>query len=463
MTRRPKTHRAAMAALWLSALLCQLAPMWTVGVLCLLAPGLLGAFLDRSSGRSRVLAFALWVLSFNGVLHGWAWTYGPEYWLILVLMRSLPWTFLLSVLLLEDRIAGRADPFRRGLVYGLGYAGTQLLALAGPFGFDWDSLAAALAPWPWLIGLLPIFGLCGLAGIWATASYWLLGPSLRLRAAGLGLFSLWLLSSWAVWSGAPNERDRLLEKVGALHTSHSQQDRWDARYRGLLKAEFKSLTTLTRSERLQGSELELVVWPESSWPVLGLLARERDREELTALADLAGSELLVGSIEPQPEGSYNSATVFRPGAGVGPTYRKARLVPFGEYVPLPEPMKDHYLEWRPFPVGHHLSPGPSEESLETSVGRAWVLICFESTVPLLRSGPTPDLLVVMTNDAPLITRWAQRAHLHSAILRAVALRRPLVQASNRGYSALIRSDGTVEALLEPHEDPALLTTGGPIR
>lgn len=88
---------------------------------------------------------------------------------------------------------------------------------------------------------------------------------------------------------------------------------------------------------------DLVVWGESS--VGQDLTRHPDvLARLAELSQRVGADLLVNVDAPAPDGGiYKSAVLVGAHEAVG-SYRKTRLVPFGEYVPLRPLRLDHPLQ-----------------------------------------------------------------------------------------------------------------------
>jgi apolipoprotein N-acyltransferase len=191
----------------------------------------------------------------------------------------------------------------------------------------------------------------------------------------------------------------------------------------------------------------VVVWPES--PMNFSLDRDRKfREELTRYVAGRRVSLLFNSLEPAAGGGgYNAAVLVNESGLPAAQYDKIRLMPFGEYVPLPR--------WLPgaemlggvvgdFTPGEHytLIPlGPAGES-----PRAGAFICLESAYPDITRRLTlegADVLIEMTNDAYQGDTSVMRQHLSNAVFRAVETGRTLLRVTNTGVSARIDEHGGV--------------------
>ncbi len=156
------------------------------------------------------------------------------------------------------------------------------------------------------------------------------------------------------------------------------------------------------------------------------------------------TSLLFNSNEPAPTGgSYNSAVMINSQGRLVAQYDKIRLLPFGEYVPLPR--------WLPGAglvsamVGD-FTPGAVYTLLPVGEARTGVFICFESAFPsVARSFAQAgvDVLINVSNDGYLGRTPVLRQHLANTVFRAVENRRPVLRVTNTGITAHISARGEV--------------------
>jgi apolipoprotein N-acyltransferase len=188
----------------------------------------------------------------------------------------------------------------------------------------------------------------------------------------------------------------------------------------------------------------LVIWPES--PMNFAYGGDSPlRERLTAFVKVNNTSVLLNSQEVAPnDGIYNSALLINQEGKLVAQYDKIRLLPFGEYVPLPE--------WLPGAgliramVGD-FTPGANYVLMPIGTVRAGVFICIESAYPSIArrfTGEGADVLINISNDGYLGPTAVMRQHLANAVFRAVENGRPLLRVTNTGITAFITSAGEVQ-------------------
>ena len=185
-----------------------------------------------------------------------------------------------------------------------------------------------------------------------------------------------------------------------------------------------------------------VVFPESPMN----FSYGEDAELRTFLGNFArkhNASILFNSAEPNPNGNnyFNSAVMINPqGAKIG-QYDKIHLVPFGEFAPVPSPIKPLI----PTLVGS-FQPGENYNLFPVGDAQAGIMICYESHFPSLSrefAKRGADVLIEMTNDGYLGNTGVLRQHLAGAIFRAVETNRPVLRATNVGITAYINVRGKV--------------------
>ena len=201
----------------------------------------------------------------------------------------------------------------------------------------------------------------------------------------------------------------------------------------------------------------IIIFPESPMNFM----YEDDLEFQTFIRDFAvknNASVLFNSAQPNLKSTnfYNSAVMINPkGEKIG-QYDKIYLVPFGEYVPLPEPIAAIV----PTMVGN-FEIGNEYDLLPFGEAKGGIMICFESHFPSLsrefvRNGA--DVLIEMTNDGYLGETPILRQHLANAVFRAVETNRPVLRVTNVGITAYINERGEISDATKPYTEDTRVWT-----
>ncbi|MEK7724923.1 MAG: apolipoprotein N-acyltransferase, partial [Acidobacteriota bacterium] len=191
---------------------------------------------------------------------------------------------------------------------------------------------------------------------------------------------------------------------------------------------------------------KIVIFPES--PMNFGWTQDRDFQEfLGEFTKRNNVQVLFNASEPSAnQNYYNSAVLVNEQGRKIAQYDKIHLVPFGEYVPLPEPL----ASLMPTMVGN-FEIGKEFDIVPLGDVKAGIMICFESHFPTLSRQFVlngADVLVEMTNDGYLGPTPILRQHLASAVFRAVETNRPVLRVTNVGITGYINERGEV---IEPSQ------------
>jgi apolipoprotein N-acyltransferase len=202
-------------------------------------------------------------------------------------------------------------------------------------------------------------------------------------------------------------------------------------------------------------QVRLVIWPES--PMNFSYSRDAHLKEVIAnfahkYSGNVRTFVLLNSLEPAPNGGEsNSALLINEEGRIVAQYDKIRLMPFGEYVPLPR--------WLPGAssvrgIVGDFTPGSSYTLMPLGAFRAGVFICIEAAHPSIArtfADESADVLINISNDGYLGPTPVMRQHLSNAVLRAVENGRPLIRVTNSGISAFIEPNGQLSNLTRAFE------------
>lgn len=406
--------------------------------------GLVPLFAAMRGGNSRRAALygLLAGFTYYGVVLFWISLFGYLPWALLAVVEALFFAAFAAV-------AARLMPGRIGW---WGFAAVPALWTAiqwarslGPYSLTWGSFAHAQAD------NLPIVQLASITGPWgidflvclanlAIATAILPHMGTRRDAPVVIVFAITAI----VYVGGIVATDRapIYEtgtRVAVLQSNlaHDVDPGPDYALRAFLEYE-------TMSRHAADNGADLIVWPETSIPEP--VTDNTWGQLISRLATATNANLLVGGYDLPDDasllpGTHNGAHLYdRTGRRAG-VYRKVRLVPFGEFVPLRDSLP--FLKRYRIRVVDVL-PGSSHRLLDSEIGKLGVSICFESLFPQVARQETRDgaaALLVMTNDSWFERTQAARQHLMMSRLRAVENRRFVIRAALTGISTVIDPHG----------------------
>ena len=284
---------------------------------------------------------------------------------------------------------------------------------------------------------------------------------------------------------------------GSVDATLPKTEEQVAAFRETLVSEYAQLTQRALYE---WTNVDLVLWPEGTWPQPDLLPDtdfsrmlEEDKETVRRNQDYYWTqalgqttavfpEFLTGGVSADPIDfrQYGAALRIDSAGLVTERYFKNHLVMFGEYVPLAEyirPLQDIPA------IGRGLNFGTESITMDFKGVKLAPNICFETTVPhfmrrqvndLEAGGDEPDVIVNLTNDGWFYGTTCLDFHLACNVFRAVELRKTNIVCANTGFSAEIsdrgeiiqrgprRKTGTLLAKVSPRETDSLYREIGDI-
>lgn len=303
-------------------------------------------------------------------------------------------------------------------------------------GFPWAMPAYIWADTPvrTAVAFTGSYGLTALtlvaAACLAIAKRHLWGP-----VAAVALFGgLFFAGQARLNDGTPNEA---LGRVGLVHPNIPQSEKW---VRDKVPGHIDRLLDLTGESTADPPNL--IVWPE----VAVVYPLDSAGGTLAAASEAAGgTSVMLGINRREGEDWYNSMVQIGATGQVGEVYDKVHLVPFGEYIPF----RLGILRAMAATTSNGFSSGERVRLLETPLGRALPLICYEGIFPghAFRAGERADYILLITNDAWFGTFAGPFQHFDQARFRAAEHGLPVVRAANAGLSGVIDRFGNVEDTL----------------
>ena len=469
--RFPKTLSLALGAL--AALGFPPLKLWPVA---LLAMGLMIRLLMRSEGWRKALLFG-WLF---GVAHftttnAWiatAFTHQSEMpvflgWLAVPLL-SLYLAAYPALAAAGTRAIIKDN--ERPLAFVLAFAGLWIVTewLRGWLftGFAWGPFSLALLgddDQAGLAMLLPWFGtyaLSGLAVLIAGAAFWA-AMAKRFLVAGAVIA--------AVATGMLLPGPELQQGTQAYVLVQPDLDQREINDPAEYEPAFEDLSRLSarRLDDAGGARARrLVFWPESGLPdYLREGYPARYYRATTAGGDptfakrrlgaMLGENtvLLTGAIDLEIEddraiAAFNVVTALDDDGRIVGSYRKAHLVPYGEYLPMRRLLEPLGLS-RLVAGTIEFWQGPGPRTLDLGdYGQAGVQICYEIVFSgqVVDESNRPDFLFNPSNDG-WFGPWGPPQHFAQARMRAIEEGLPVLRSTTTGISGIIDANGIVRQSL----------------
>lgn len=317
-------------------------------------------------------------------------------------------------------------------------------------GFPWLALGYTQTD-TWLAGFAPIGGVYTVSlavTLCAGAVTGLVLGNKNTRIAAASIIAVaWLVGlalhdrEWTQPNGAPLS-------VAIVQGAVPQEMKWEDAQRDRTIALYRELTR-------QHLGAKLIIWPEAALPGLSHELTNVLSEEWTAAHD-KGSALVLGQVRYDfEEKVYFNAVLALDKEPQW--YAKRRLVPLGEYFPVPQWAAD-WLKGMDLPYSGFKAGARNQDALDAAGQKLALTICYEDAYASeqLEVLKTATLLVNVTNDAWFGDSTAAHQHLQISRMRALEAGRPLLRAANDGISAIIGPLGEVEKTF-PRFKPGVLT------
>lgn len=303
-------------------------------------------------------------------------------------------------------------------------------------GFPWLNLGYSFIDSP-LAGYAPVMGVYGLSLLAVISAVAVLKVVSQRNLLSISLLffvtGIWIIGSGFKTIEWTEEKDKPLS-VAIVQANLPQITKWDPD-----QIMHRMNTYAEMTEPLWGN-YDLVMWPENALTILWQDAPFAYQEKLKSRAKQSGTTLVVGLPYGDVDTQYYSSLLVL--SETQTVYHKRHLVPFGEYVPLPDFMKQ-LAGFFNLPMSGFSHGEPQQQHLIAAGQKMAPSICYEDAFgeELIDFLPEASLLINGSNNAWYGKSWAPHQHLQIARMRAVETERQLIRSTTTGISALIDHRG----------------------
>ena len=328
------------------------------------------------------------------------------------------------------------------LAYAVFFFWAEYMRGHAPMHLPWNLLGSAwyhVLPLLQALSLFGIYGLTFLTLLWATVPFLLLHKERGLTILIIASFLLVLVGGTVrLFQSQTAYRSDL--SVHILQPNITREEKRADDYSIKQDSFFRSLALMHQYPDTQ-SPRTLYIWPETVFDV----TEGTSAPQFSKIAALlpAGGYAAVGihrfvPHKGQAADIFNSLVVIDKTGTVLATYDKASLVPWGEYVPYNDfirqtPLKKYFFDFS------RLAAGPGVRTLRVGKLPAFSpVICYESIFSgaVLPEDDRPDFLMFISNDAWTAGSAGPLQSFSFTRLRAIEEGLPVLRAANIGVSAV---------------------------
>ncbi len=198
-------------------------------------------------------------------------------------------------------------------------------------------------------------------------------------------------------------------------------------------------------------DADVIVWPEAAIPALeseipGFLS------ELSNQATMNNSTVITGIIGMGLSGSYynNIISLGKNGTqgysyGHQPRYSKHHLLPFGEFVPFEQLLRQvaplFNLPMSSFSRGEYVQPNMQATGTHLSPALCYEIVYGEQVRQNITS--QTDYILTLSNDAWFGSSIGPLQHMEMAQMRALETGKPVIRSTNNGVTAITDHRGNI--------------------
>jgi len=322
-------------------------------------------------------------------------------------------------------------------------------------GFPWLALGYSQID-SWLAGYAPLGGVYLLSLLVAMSAGALL-LLIRGRARERAIAAAALL---VIWGGGALLQGRNWTQradgeltVSLVQGAISQDLKWQAENYDYTLKLYRDLT-----QQALGSDL--IVWPEAALPGL---AHEMDDylKTLYLQARASGSDVVLGLLRYDFDRKQYRNGILAMSDDLE-WYYKRRLVPFGEFFPVPKFVRS-WMRLMSLPYVDFAAGDANQPALHAAGVKLGATICYEDAYGAEQLAVLRDatVLINVSNDAWFGDSTAPHQHLEIARMRALEAGRYLLRATNNGITGVIGPQGEIRDRIEQFEPGVLKSTVTP--